>query len=93
MILIIGLSALTKTQWYIYNWQLWPANFLGLYLTIYKFVSGGLSDVQKALKDLVGEIHNFATDKKINDTIKILIPQRFVAKIIGVGNNWNCFLL
>ena len=66
-----------------------PPHFLGPYLMIIKTIDGGLKEVQKGIKALVENIHNFATQIKTSDVIKLLIPQQFVAKIIGVGNPWD----
>lgn len=40
---------------------------------------------------LVEEIHNFELQDKAADTVKLLIPQQFVAKIIGTGT-LQCYL-
>lgn len=52
-----------------------------------KAISGELRDVRRGLKQLVSSIQDYAERKSAPDNIKLLIPQQYVAKIIGVGGN------
>lgn len=42
-------------------------------------------NVKRGLRQLILNIHEYAERKEASDNIKLLIPQKYVAKIIGVG--------
>jgi len=44
-----------------------------------------LKNVKKGLKQLISNIQDYAERKAGSDNVKLLIPQQYVAKIIGVG--------
>ncbi len=84
---IIAPYAATNAQWYNFDsgWCHVFWNNLLIIPSIIKTISGALKDVQKGLKSVVEHIHNFANRNKTSDTIKLLVPQQYVAKLIGVG--------
>jgi hypothetical protein len=50
-----------------------------------KAIAGELKNVRKGLKQLISNMQSYAERKDVSDNIKLLIPQQYVAKIIGVG--------
>ena len=51
----------------------------------YVTISGKLQDIQKSIQEIVVNIEDFSMENKIPSTLKLLIEQQFVSKIIGVG--------
>ena len=53
--------------------------------SFFKTLTGRLFDVKRALQSLIENVQDYAQRNHTPDAIKLLIPQQYVAKIIGVG--------
>lgn len=42
--------------------------------------------MQAGLKEIVRAIHEFTGLRKVSETVKLLIPNTFVSKLIGISN-------
>ena len=45
--------------------------------------------MQQGLKTLIENVQDYSQRNHMPDAIKLLIPQQYVSKIIGVGNQYN----